>query len=313
VFLHDDDSHEPVGVLKVASSVAANSSLERSFLKLNELRADVGVTKCGFDLQEIEAEAVVDGLKVQLEKPLNGTEGRNLLAEPRQQHQVCGAAALNLRDIAHASAGRLRLGQAEIDRWVYRPIERLSRLQRVLLTDSEFKQGLDFIKFGLADFWEGKELQTGLGHGDYCPGNLLFDVGPRNDSELYMRVAAILDWEGSERCMPAGLDAVLFILVMRSARNSQELGKVVRDLLLMPSWSPMETEFLKTAIPDEPTFLELANSYVAIRAYVGLTWLLHIFTNLEKSESYANNRIWKIVNVERVIEAHRFLAEQGGA
>lgn len=125
---------------------------------------------------------------------------------------------------------------------------------------------------------KGRTVDLGWTHGDFHPGNVLYDVG---------RVSGIVDWDQAADSLVA-LDNVLWLLTATSDRR--ELGRRVVDRLRRERcWTEQECAVLRS--PDDETG----------RALLLLTWLRHIAGNLTKSERYAASPIWLRRNVVPVL------------
>jgi hypothetical protein len=112
----------------------------------------------------------------------------------------------------------------------------------------------------------------------------------------------IIDWDRARPDAPPGFDACHLAIAARALASGEQLGQIVRDLLLRPRWTSEEEAWLVGSggldrspggWPREPE---------AIRAMVGLAWLHHVSNNVEKSNSFAINRLWAASNIERVVQ-----------
>lgn len=140
------------------------------------------------------------------------------------------------------------------------------------------RRRVDLLSSGLHATLAGRAFDLGWTHGDFHPGNVLYDVG---------RVSGIVDWDQAADSLVA-LDNVLWLLTATSDRR--ELGRRVVDRLQREHcWTEQERALLGS--PDEQTG----------RALLLLTWLRHIAGNLTKSERYAASPIWLRRNVVPVL------------
>ena len=140
------------------------------------------------------------------------------------------------------------------------------------------RRAVDSVAADLDSTLLGQTVQMGWTHGDFHPGNVLYDAG---------LVSGIVDWDQATDSIVA-LDNVLWLLTATTDRR--ELGRRVVDRLRREHcWTDQERALLGS--PNEATG----------RALLLLGWLRHVTGNLTKSGRYAASPIWLRRNVVPVL------------
>ena len=313
-----DPLSTPMVILKVPVSEAGNQALEQALAAVRHLREQLEGTGCDAALPDVLAVERQAGTTWVLERLLTGEDGRRALADP-YSHNGALAAALRAIDLIHrrTATGQV-IGEDWQQRWVDDKLAMLGQTASVFMRPSSKQRAMDAFRLEQLAFWSGRSMPLGVGHGDFCPGNLLFgadeppvDAGPAGRQPGGPnQLSAIVDWERMSRDAPPGLDAVHLAITVRMQASGAELGGVVRELLTAPRWTDDELTWLPEVVSAGEAYAGWPHDEDANRALAGLAWLHHVAANLEKSNRYASNRLWIAGNVERVLRAYLGRARQ---
>lgn len=308
----------PYALLKAAYTPSGIRSLQQSCERLIALREDMKDREVGINLPTIIAvEAGLDSYHV-LERYISGEDGRKTLLHKDSVVAGCCAAARAITIIHRRTSQMDTISDKWLSQWIDTPAKSLETLMGTMLTSRRRRTAITNLVAVQRDFWKGKEISLGWSHGDFSPGNILFSSANTDLDRSGRRilVEGIIDWDRARPNAPLSLDLCHLALTVRMLSKGEELGLIVRQLLSAPSWSLQETEWLSGAAE-----LELHHSMSqpeAIRALVGLTWLHHVSSNIEKSRRYENSRLWIASNVDWVLNwfltagpAHAHRQERG--
>jgi Ser/Thr protein kinase RdoA (MazF antagonist) len=166
----------------------------------------------------------------------------------------------------------------------------------MLLGPDRRRRVVEALRHGLREALEGRTVWVGRTHGDYSPGNILFDGAGR--------VGGVVDWAQSREDDLVLLDPMTLLLFERAHDRGLPFGRVVVDLHGGSRLSSAEVALLerhRALCPAEP---------LPVPTAALLAWLRHVETNLVKSARYAHHPVWVHQNVEAVLRAVG-RAEQG--
>ncbi len=199
-----------------------------------------------------------------------------------------GAAAA-IQQLHRATAREATIGAALLDRWVSTPARVLaevastSRGRRASL--SAFARLTDDLSMSL----EGRPITLSWIHGDYGPGNIL--AGPDG------HVSGIVDWDLARPDNLPSLDVVTLLLTTRMFQRRQELGRVVRDLVVTPRWTGGEAQ-LVAETADAETCAAIGTEKVVL-----LCWLHHVSGRFIRRTRYTPDGLWIHTNIHSVLDA----------
>ena len=206
--------------------------------------------------------------------------------------RICGTARPTVTPVEFAAAVaeirclHVRTGHlGTLDpRWLDEAIGPAASVVAEALGSARQRRALDHLTAELRTTLAGRTAWLGWTHGDFHPGNVLYDGG---------RVSGIVDWDQATEDGLVALDHVLWLLTATPSRR--QLGARVVDRLRRDrAWSEEEARLLGTQEPETG------------RAYLLLGWLRHAAGNLGKSERYAASPVWLRRNVHPVLrEASR--------
>jgi O-antigen/teichoic acid export membrane protein/aminoglycoside phosphotransferase (APT) family kinase protein len=219
---------------------------------------------------------------------LPGEPGPRVLADPARSGAFLASAVAAIGELHRQTATLRRVGDAELEHWVHRPMAEVSRVLPAGLRSEAAR-----LAAVLDARLRGHTVAVGWTHGDYLPVNLL--AAPDG------RVCAIVDWCTAEQNGMPILDVAVFLQMAHAMRDGEELGPLV--LRWATRTPPGEAELLARCQAA------LGASVVAPEVLVLLAWLQHVSQCVARSERMAANPVWNRRNVRAVVrEAADLLA-----
>jgi aminoglycoside phosphotransferase (APT) family kinase protein len=224
--------------------------------------------------------AEIGGTYCATESLLPGDAGERALLDPARRGPFLSSAVAAIGELHRRTATLRRVGDAELDRWVHRPMAELARvLPAALRPDAERLAAV------LDARLRGHTVAVGCTHGDYLPVNLL--AAPDG------RVSAIVDWCTADRHGLPALDVAVFLQMAQATMDGAELGPLV--LRWATRTPPHEAGVLARCQA------ELGASIVAPEVLVLLGWLQHVSQCVARSDRMAANPVWNRRNVRPVV------------
>lgn len=280
-------------VEKQALTPRGIAALEAESDALQRLRTDVGVEAPGDVLpQWLAFDVEKDGAsrKIKARLAMSAMPGKRVQPASTRAGSVWQAAseavavlrklqgAAHLAGVTHEEpACRVQEAMGELrERFSVRPSTTAGRCLAAMERDLEA-------------LFRDHPAETGLGHGDFCLDNVLFDPDTGE-------VTGIVDWGQLRLDDPVWLDPLFMILVTRSNVTQRQFGVVVADLLRRPALTGVEAAMLD----DE----RLVSNARLLRAAILLAWVHHIVSNTGKSEGYKARSYWSLVNFNLVVRAY---------
>jgi O-antigen/teichoic acid export membrane protein len=278
----------PRVVIKLAESDGAARALTREAEVLTMLAADPRLGAWHRLAPSIVATGTVDGKPFTAETVLPGVAASGVIADAAALPVWLGPIADALGELHRCTAEQIEVGEPLAEAWVEEPIARLERHTQVGGRADPWRlRALDQLRSELRWALVGRCLEASWVHGDYVPGNVLLDV-PAG------AVSGIIDWElGSCPDLPA-LDRMQLILSTRMLVRRREFGEIVTEAL-DGQFSELEHAVLMPG-PAEGDQLPL-------RSIVLLAWLRHTAGMLGKAPRYADNRLWRVSNIDAGLAA----------
>lgn len=294
-------------MLKIGLTARGSASLVRQRDALEQLIAGRQIGDCSFKVPEILVFKQAQDTVWSLERRILGKDGRRVI----QNHALRFAAFVAASDAInslHLRSGRLAtIDGTWIDRWIDGPALLLHEPIHTLMSREQRRQAITAFTLRQREYWLGRDARLGWYHGDFSPGNVLFRTdnglssGPDKASPNAV-VEGIIDWDRAGQDGPTGFDICQLALTARRVSTGQQIGEIVRKLHLTPDWNDEEKAwFDRCEQPFGPSG-DWTREAEALRAMVALVWLGQIIANIEKSESYLQNRLWAATNVERVLQ-----------
>ena len=292
----------PRYVLKLSTSSAGAASLHRYREQQQRLIHDPRLAGVGTKFPEILSFGQIAGRVQLIERVLPGEDGQSAVLRPGKRQGALAAAEQTMAELHNLTATPALITRQWLDDWIDQPASLLVRPVGSLMSIAKRREAIAIFLQEQHRFWHGKKLLLGLGHGDYWAGNILFEPD--------LKVAAIIDWEGARQDAPPGFDACHLVLTSRMLLTGQELGQVVRGMLLNPHLTPEENTWMAAPGRQLAGTAGWANTPAAIRAMTGLAWLHHVTAVVRNSEKHSRSRLWSACNIERVLQA--YLKASGG-
>jgi aminoglycoside phosphotransferase (APT) family kinase protein len=283
-------SQAGVAILKLPQSTRAAASLQRQAVVVATLRAHSALQGWIRWLPMPLATGTVAGRFYLLEMLLPGVDGTRLQLDEQGWLTVQTAACRAISHLHQQTATTTTVEAALLQRWVEEPIATLRRLQPALLTQAEYEQRLHRLQAELTAALRGSTVGVSWIHGDFTPGNILFDPAQQT-------ITGLIDWELAAPDELPQLDLLQFFITTRMIRQQCEYGDVIRTLLTDHGWQEPERLLLATAQKALP------GVHLADRTLLLLCWLRHSAASVTKAEQYAHHRWWKIRNLEAVLLA----------
>ncbi len=308
-------------LFKTSSSVLGANSLDRYVMKIQCLRADTRLTGCNFRLPEVLAfKNTTDGVHL-IERVLPGEDGRVALLRPGTRVAALAAAARAMANTHYLTAESAVIGRKWLNEWIDQPASLLAKSVSTLMTVEQRREAIGVFVDEQHAFWRDQDVWLGLGHGDFSPGNILFAPADGHDQKARttaarpavaeITVSAIIDWERASQNAPPGFDACHLALTSRTLVSGQEIGQVVRSILLNPQWTPQEEVWLAGLDEPNANLAGWPRDPRTVYAITGLAWLHHVAANIEKSSRYAHSRLWTAWNIERVLQTYLLKSATG--
>ncbi len=279
-----------VAVLKVSRSTAAAASLKRQYAILQTLREETCLGDWQRYLPEILAVSERNGQVCLSERLMQGTLATVFI---RNSDARAAAQDASLRCIAefHERTQTLRtVDDAFLSHRISRLLDVLHKWNVSRKREETYAQNIDRLGAELHRMLSGRTVALSWVHGDYSPDNIMMS----NDG---LQVSGVMDWELAQPDELPQLDVMQFLLSCRMLVRKQELGDVLRDLLLNNSkWSPHEQSAWESAQAH------LVGDALNMRTMLLFAWLRHVTDNLEKSTHYAAHWLWTTKNLEGVLK-----------
>ncbi len=259
------------GVLRTSRTTAGRNALRREREVLASLSVDARLGGWRLLLPEVIA-ADPEGTQL-LTTRIPGSPGRHVT--PAES-----ASALAAIGRLHSCTSRQAVLAGP---WLDRVIDLPAELVRARLGARAQVRSLDGLVRELRGTLAGRCEQLGWTHGDFHPGNVLFEDG---------NVTGIVDWDQADDSGLIALDNVFWLLT--TSRDRSELGgRIVQRLRREEPWTASEGRLLGDPDPQLG------------RALLLLCWLGHVAGNLGKSERYGASFVWLRRNVVPVLREVR--------
>lgn len=262
-------------VVKIAISAAASKGLEHHARTMQDLLfvADWQIARL---LPNILRQTTVEGNLVIVESRLPGSP----VPEGSATGEAGRAAVAAMVGI-HKATSRVRVvDRVMLGEWVEMPLAAV----RAVYTGPGAAAKLDGLADGFRRAWLGRQVLTGLVHGDFWTGNVLLD------STDPAHVSGIVDWENA---CSAGLPDTDLVHWWLTAQPG-ELGNAVLGALKDPHSVTTGLERLGVSLPNGGLNIE----YLVLHA-----WLLHVSAGLTRASTNRVGKVWLARNVGAVIRS----------
>lgn len=275
----------PVGegraLLKAADTANGQAELRQQTSALAELHADPRLQHWTPLIPRVLGTAEIGDTFCLTETMLPGGSGPDALADPPRSGPFRSSAVAAISELHRNTATLRRIGDAELDAWVHRPIVALSRTLPAALREEAARLGSV-----LDARMRGQVVGVGWTHGDYLPVNVL--AAPNG------RVSAIIDWCTARPDGLSVLDVATFVPMAEAMAGGEEFGPVV--LRWLQGVPPAEAEVLVGCQTV------LGGTVLAPELLVCLGWLDHVSACVSRSDRMAANPVWNRRNVRVVVQ-----------
>jgi O-antigen/teichoic acid export membrane protein len=275
----------PVGegraLLKAADTANGQAELRQQTYALAELHADPRLQHWTPLIPRVLGTAEIGDTFCLTETMLPGGSGPDALADPPRSGPFRSSAVAAISELHRNTATLRRIGDAELDAWVHRPIVALSRTLPAALREEATRLGSV-----LDARMRGQVVGVGWTHGDYLPVNVL--AAPNG------RVSAIIDWCTARPDGLSVLDVATFVPMAEAMAGGEEFGPVV--LRWLQGVPPAEAEVLVGCQTV------LGGTVLAPELLVCLGWLDHVSACVSRSDRMAANPVWNRRNVRVVLQ-----------
>lgn len=271
-------------VLKTGTSPAGTATLALENEQLANLHSDTRLAPFHHLLPKVMAfPAGPIGSELLLSR-LPGQDGRSLKPFTPTFNLALQAAAELDTEIHRATASPRTVDADWLAHWIIDPIDAVATVM------PGGRAALANMRDELTAHFAGRDVSLGLGHGDFCLDNILFDVSTTGTPTI----TGVVDWNESRSDTPSGLDKMLLILTARARREERQFGQIVLTVLKHANYTDEELGWLGDVAAD-PAHL---------RALVLLAWLSHVRSNLQKSGRYRAAQLWMWCNIRLVVRGY---------
>ena len=273
-------------VLKLSRSPAGDASLLKQLEVLDRLRTDPRLDAWQHLLPGVLARGRAGRHLYAVEQAVPGVSG-DRLRDALTDADTLRRAAVAVAGLHRATGGPAVVTREMVDGWVE---PALSLITDVAIVRSHRRriELVAALRRRLGAALEGRRVWVGCTHGDYTPGNIIYDGSG---------VRGIIDWAQSRDDDAALIDPMTLLIFSRALTERAHLGRVVLDLCRgapLTSGEVALVEAHREVCPADPVPVEI----MAL-----LAWLRHVETNLVKSPRYASHPVWVRRNVEVVLSA----------
>jgi hypothetical protein len=288
----------PAAIVRIARSATAQDGLARAATALDELHERLVEPDVDALLPGSIASGTLAGRTWLAESALPGESGRTVLDDPVRRRAMLAATTGAIVAIHAATAGRVVVDDAVIDRWVSARTGIIdAALTRRPSRASAERRLLATIASTIASDLRGRTLDIGWIHGDLWPANVLVtgDGGS---------ISGIVDWDSAERDELALHDRLHLAVTTRRLVERKDAGAVIAGLLAHGTWSDDDRLVLDLPAANGgglTTGTSQGLSSLPARIALWLYWLRFVESNLARRPALATDRAWLAANVRQVL------------
>ena len=286
-------------VVKRADTVEGMAALEHGAEVLKELNSDPRLLDLRENFPQLLGIDRPEGGILTAETGLSGQDGQTVIGSAIDTDGAFAEVASFLAELHQRTARSSVLGESWAMRWIDAPAGVLVEASARRRKHHWKETVLLGLQQDLRRILIGRNLSLGRGHGDLSPGNVLFGDGDARHRRV--RLSGLIDWDNSRPDAPLAVDLHHFALTLKMLETGEELGALVRAWLLEDCFDNAgiiapEWQSALDALPG-------CGDEDGRRAMLTLAWLHHVAANLTKSRRYAQNALWMVSNVDRVLSA----------
>jgi hypothetical protein len=270
-------------IVKIPATPDGIASQLREAAALGALEGEAGLGEFRALIPAGLARGQVEGRAFSAEAAMPGVDGRRLMDTVERAAEVSAAAAAAIAGLHRATGSPVTPDAAVLDRWIG---ERAARLAPAAAD----RGAVGRLEETLRRWWQGRPLTASWVHGDFWPGNVMFDPAT-------LAVTGIIDWEWAAPGEPPALDLLNLVINARMAGTRRQFGEVVAALARHGDWTPAEVALVSAADPG----LVAPGDLGLPRELLLLAWLRHVAFNLIQVPGDARNWVWTSRNVDPVL------------
>jgi O-antigen/teichoic acid export membrane protein/aminoglycoside phosphotransferase len=272
--------------VKLARSAGRDARLDRAGDGLIRLRAEPRLRQWDVERPQIIARGQLDGRRFVVESALSGVTMAQLLARGAQGQPLVGEATAAIEGLHRCTAELVVVDSQLLERWIYAPARAVEGL--VARTPRRVA-ALGELSGELAALLRDQKLHAGFIHGDFTPGNVLFD-------EEGSTVTGVIDWELMAISDLPAIDRATMLLATETQITRRQLGDVVAAITIGRAPAALHDSLTRAAGIDPCQPLDA-------RALALLYWLRHAAARALYYKRSARERVWQHYNVDRVLDA----------
>lgn len=275
--------------LKRATTCGGQAALAHHVETVARLHDDIRDTPQSELLPDILADRYDAGRRFIIQRSASGIDARTFLRNRRDRRESLASAAAAMAAIHASNRRETVIADDWLAQWIDGPLADIASLPGRGRRSKRMDAALEIIRQEQHGYWSGRKVSLGWHHGDLSLGNVFFE-NTAGDGGL-PQVSAIIDWDGAIENGAAAVDAWHLSLTAESERRKVELGIVLCELLRHRA-PPFAFR------PDR----DLPSGSDPPRIVATLAWLRHVQSNLNKSARYRENLLWRMVNIEWVLD-----------
>ncbi|MGH1493822.1 MAG: lipopolysaccharide biosynthesis protein [Acidimicrobiales bacterium] len=260
-----------------ARSATGAAELERLDMSIARLHGDPRLAAIHDLLPQLEARQRTEGQEYLAWLDPVGPTALEIVETDEHAGQICQAALAKLSPLHEMTAITVTVDEDMVERWIQDPLARLATTGRASAGN------VTRLRCSLIDAFSGVTLDIGHIHGGLCLESTVMDS--RTGS---MEVIGFANWGRTAAGMPTAIDRAMLTLSDLSFQRGDELGDVVRDVLVDPE------PFERHPVMANPT------AGLPSQALVLLAWL-HFVGKPSPQQTVAGEAFWLARNAQPVL------------
>ncbi len=272
--------------VKLARSERRDARLDRAGQGLIRLGAEPRLLQWDVPRPQIVALDRLAGRRLVVESALSGVTMAELLARGARSEPHISRATAAIEGLHRCTAEPVAVDSQLLERWIYGPAREVEGL---VAGSPRRVAALRELSGELAAQLRGQSVRASCIHGDFTPGNVLFDEG--GDT-----VTGIIDWETMTSGDLPAIDRGTLILATQTQVSRRQLGDLVVAIAVGQVSGELHDSLTRASAGDLDPPLDA-------RALTLLCWLRHAAARAMYRERSVRLRVWQHYNVDRVLDA----------
>jgi O-antigen/teichoic acid export membrane protein len=269
--------------VKLARSDGGEQCLDRGGDGLVRLGADHRLATWDVPHPQIVAMDRLDGRRFVVESALDGVTMRSLLADGARPEPLIAKAMGAIEGLHRRTAELATVDSQLLELWIRDPVRAVEGL---VARSPRRVATLHHLSAGLAAQLADQTVQAGWIHGDFTPGNVLFDA--RGGA-----VTGLIDWERMATIHLPAIDTITLLLAIETQLGGRQLGDLVAAIAAGQAPVALSDALARAAL-GQP---------LDTRALAMLCWLTHAGAHARDRVPSVRRRVWQHHNVDRVLDA----------